>query len=166
MIWLKVGGGMLLIVCGTFAGLYCSEKLRRRVRFYEEYIAFLSQAESMIGYTAASVRELMEGIKGLPMMSPLFRKTLALLSDGKTLSESWKCAVQTYVEHPSDRETAAYFGNTFGTTNCSGELGKLKLQKETAQRKHAELLEEYRTKRRLYRIVGMFAGTLTAVILL
>ena len=166
MLCLRLGGGFLLIICGTFAGIYCSEKLGRRIRLFEEYIHFLTQAEAMIGHTAASVREIFGNIRGLPMIKPIIKKTLTELDGGADLADAWSKAVKGVIGEKEDRELINYFGQTFGTTDCSGEMGKLALHKETAERKHTELLEEYRTKRRLYRILGMFGGTLTAVILL
>lgn len=166
MLYMKLSGGLLLVVCGTLAGLYCSQKLKGRLAFYEQYIRFLTQISSAIGYTAANVRTLFEGVQGLPLIDPLLKGTEAGLDRGEDFPTAWKKAVSRWVSDKNDRKLLYYFGATFGTDNCAGELAKLSLHRESAVSRQAELREEYHTKRRLYRVVGMFCGTLTAVLLL
>ncbi len=65
-----------------------------------------------------------------------------------------------------DRKLLLYFGAVFGTSDISGELAKISLQKENSQRRLGELKEDLKTKKRLYRTVGMFCGVLAAVVML
>lgn len=166
MLYLKIGGGLMIVCCGILAGCYGADKLKQRLNFYEQYIRFLTQASAVINYTAADVRTLFEGMHGLPMIEPVLRMTLLRMEAGDDFSVAWKEAVRCFVRHKSDRCLLNYFGETFGTENCSGELAKLSLHRESAVRQHADLLEDYKTKRKLYRILGLFSGTLMALLLL
>ncbi len=166
MLYLKIGGGLLLAVCGVLAGCYGAGRLKTRLNFYEQYIRFLTQAASVIGYTAADVPTLFESIHGVPLMEPLLQLAVQRMEAGESFSEAWQAAVRRYVPHKSDRQLLCSFGETFGTDNCSGELAKLSLHRDTALRQQSDLWQDYKTKCKLYRLVGLFGGTLTAVLLL
>ncbi len=166
MLYLKIGGGALLILCGTLTGIYCSEGIGKRQRLYEEYIRFLVQVQSIVGYTAASVADILTGVSGFELIKPLLSGTAEQLKQGKDFALAWKQSVFAHIDRQEDREFFVRFGSSFGTSNCSGELNKLALYRESAERKYKELTEEYRTKRRLYRMVGMFSGAMAAVLML
>lgn len=166
MLYLKVGGGALLVICGMLAGCYGAEKLKHRIAFYEQYIRFLTQISSMIGYTAASVPTLFDSVQGLPLIEPLLQQTVHGLSAGEDFPTAWKAAVHRFVSDKTDRRLLNYFGETFGTDNCAGELAKLSLHRETAARQQSDLQEDYKTKHKLYRTLGLFGGTLLAILLL
>lgn len=163
---LKFAGGLLLSVCGILTGIYLGEKLKTRTLFYEQYIRFLTQAQTMIGYTASSIRTVLEETKELPLMKPVITDTLAGLDNGKSFEQAWKYAVVKNIHNNDDRKLLLYFGAVFGTSDISGELAKISLQKENSQHRLGELKEDLKTKKRLYRTVGMFCGVLAAVVML
>ncbi len=165
MLYLKIGGAFLLVVGGILAGSYRASKLKDRITFYEQYIRFLTQASSLIGYTAANVTTLFESIQGVPVIEPLLKTTMTHLSMGEDFPTAWQFAVQRFVTNQTDRRLLNYFGDTFGTENCAGELAKLSLHRETAARLQADLRQDYQTKHKLYRTLGLFGGTLLAILL-
>lgn len=162
----KIAGGLLLVICGTLAGLYAAGKFKDRVRLYEQYLIFLNQVKTALGYTAPDVRELLEMESDVPLLSPVIHDTAALLDDGCNFSDAWQSAVELHVRDRSDRELLRRFGESFGTSNVSGEIGKLSLLMELVRERLDAMKEELKTKRRLYRIVGMFGGVLSAVLLI
>ena len=161
---LKITGVVLVVLSGTMIGILLSDRLKTRVRLYEQMIGFLTQAQASIGYTAASAETLLQTVRGLPLLEPILRDSLQGLEEGKPLETAWCEAVRRCVSHPADRELFCRFGESFGTTDTEGELAKL-LQKELVTRQYTVLQEELKSKRRLYRILGSFGGILTAVIL-
>ena len=162
----KVMGGLLLVVCGTLGGLYASGSFQNRVNLLEQYLKFLRQAKSMIGYTAADIREVLSLPASLPLLRPVLEDCLHLLEGGCELGAAWRGGVDLHVQRQSDRELLYSFGDSFGTSDVSGELNKLSLHGELVEQQLSALREELKTKRRIYRIIGMFSGVLTAVILL
>ena len=65
----------------------------------------------------------------------------------------------------SDKELLEYFGNTFGVSDREGELSKIKLHEELIRERWENLKNEMYAKCRVYRIVGMFCGVMTAVLI-
>ena len=47
---LKFVGGIFIVVCGTLGGIYFSLRLRKKAEFFEQYIMFLTQVQTMISY--------------------------------------------------------------------------------------------------------------------
>lgn len=166
MFVLKIAGGLLLSICGMTAGMYFGEKLKTRVLFWEQYIRFLTQAQTMIGYTASDIRTVLEEARELPLVRPIIKDTLRGLDSGQCFESAWKAAADKNIHDSNDRKQLYYFGAVFGTSNIEGELAKIGLQKENSQRRLDELKEALKTKKRLYRTLGTFCGVLLAVVLL
>lgn len=162
----KITGGIMLVVCGALAGLYAAGRFRDRVKLCEQYLIFLNRAKTALGYTAPGVRELLEPDIDAPQLSPVMRDAAELMDDGMEFRDAWISAVGINVQDSSDRELICRFGESFGTSNISGELNKLSLHMELVKEHLDMMKEELKTKRKLYRIVGMFGGVLTAVLLL
>ena len=163
---MRVLGCLLLALCGTLSGYAMSRSYKRRVLLMGEYLRFLTQAQSVIGYTAAEAASLLEGIKGLALMRPIIDEALRQLREGSSFESAWCSAAGRFVPDKDDRELLCSFGESFGTSNISGELSKLELHKVNASRRYDELSQELKTKSRLYRTVGTFCGVLTASLLL
>lgn len=166
MFIIKLLGGALVAVCGTLTGVYLGEKLKTRTLFLEQYIRFLTIAQTMIGYTASNIRTVLGDTKDLPLIKPITENALLGLDSGKSFEEAWKEAVNKTVHNSEDKKMLFYFGAVFGTSDIDGELAKLGMQKESCRRRLDELKDELKTKKRLYRTLGAFCGVLVAVVLL
>ena len=71
---LKFVGGIFIVVCGTLGGIYFSLRLKRKAEFFEQYIMFLTQVQTMISYGGMSVREILKEIKNIPLAEPIMVK--------------------------------------------------------------------------------------------
>ena len=162
---IKLTGCLLIVVFTPAAGIFCSEKFRLRTVFYEQYLLFLTNAGTFISYTAASIGELLSMNISAPMIEPILKEAKHSLENGSEFSCAWRKAVDGNVSCKEDRELLYGFGDNFGTSDVEGELSKLGLHKELAERRLNELRDELKTKRKLYRVMGMFAGVLTAVVI-
>ena len=163
---IKIVGGLLIIVSGTFIGIYASERLKEKVSFFEQYIIFLTHVRTTVSYTSANIKELLTVNTSVPLVRPVLRDTLILLERGISLEEAWRGAVDIHVKDKEDKKLICYFGDNFGRSDVSGELNKLDLHCEFVKQRLDRLREELKTKQRLYRVIGMFCGVLTAVILI
>ncbi len=166
MILIRIMGGAFLVVSGALAGIFLCERLRARADFMGQYAQFLSQAQAVIGYTASSAGELFRSAGGVPLLKPMLDNAVELMNGGMDLKEAWRVSVDSYVKNGRDRQLLYYFGETFGTSNIEGELSKLALQRENAEKLYGEYLEEVRSKKKLYRTVGMFCGAMAAALLI
>lgn len=162
---LKLTGCLLIVVCTTAAGIFCSEKFRLRVLFYEQYLLFLTNAGTFISYTAADIGELLSMDISATIIEPILKAAKHSLKNGSELSDAWRKAVDGNVSCKEDRELLYGFGDNFGTSDVKGELSKLGLHRELTERRLNELRDELKTKKKLYRVLGMFAGVLTAVVI-
>lgn len=169
MDFIKFFGGILIVVSGTFGGIYCSKRLKNRLDFLEQYIIFLTQAHTMINFGAMSVKEILLGIKSVPLVEPLLKDTANALENGLCIENAWKSSVDTHTKkfgfQKSDTEMLYFFGNTFGVSDISGELTKIKLHTELVSNRADTLRQEFVSKQKIYRISGMFGGVLTAILL-
>ncbi len=166
---LKFVGGAFIVVCGTLGGIYFSLRSRRKVEFLEQYIVFLTQVQTMISYGGMSVREIFGEIKNVPLADGILRDTEVYMNEGEAIETAWKKAVEKNMKElhfeKSDTEMIEYFGNTFGVSDREGELSKIKLHEELVRERWNILKNEMLSKCRVYRIVGMFCGVLTAVLI-
>ena len=157
------------MICGTFGGIYFSLRLRRKGEFLEQYIMFLTQVQTMILYGGMSVREIFRDVKNIPLAEGILRDTEVYMNDGEAIETAWKKAVDVNMKklyfEKSDIEMIEYFGNTFGVSDREGELSKIKLHEELVKERWNILKNEMLSKCRVYRIVGMFCGVLTAVLI-
>ena len=166
---LKFVGGILIVVCGTLGGIYFSLRLKRKAEFFEQYIMFLTQVQTMISYGGMSIGEILRGIKSVPLTEPILLDTEKYMDNGEAIETAWKKAVgenkkKLHLEK-SDTELLEYFGNSFGVSDREGELSKIKLHEELVRERWENLKNEMYAKCRVYRIVGMFCGVMTAVLI-
>ena len=166
---LKFVGGIFIVVCGTLGGIYFSLRLKKKAEFFEQYIMFLTQVQTMISYGGMSVREILREIRNIPLAEPILYDTEKYMDNGEAIETAWKKAVgenkkQLHLEK-SDKELLEYFGNTFGVSDREGELSKIKLHEELIRERWENLKNEMYAKCRVYRIVGMFCGVMTAVLI-
>ncbi len=166
---LKFVGGAFIVVCGTLGGIYFSLRSRRKAEFLEQYIMFLTQVQTMISYGGMSFGEILKNIKNVPLAEGILNDTEEYMNDGEAIETAWKKAVEKNMKElhfeKSDTEMIEYFGNTFGVSDREGELSKIKLHEELVRERWNILKNEMLSKCRVYRIVGMFCGVLTAVLI-
>ena len=166
---LKFVGGIFVVVCGTLGGIYFSLRLKRKAEFLEQYIMFLTQVQTMISYVGMSVREILKGIKNIPLAEPILIDTEKYMDNGEAIETAWKKAVDENMKRlhfeKADTEMIEYFGNAFGVSDREGELSKIKLHEEIVRERWEKLKSEMYSKCRVYRIVGMFCGVMTAVMI-
>ena len=166
---LRFVGGIFIVVCGTLGGIYFSLRLRRKAEFFEQYLMFLTQVQTMISYGRMSVKEILREVRNIPLAEPILTDTEKYMNEGEAIETAWKKAVnengkKLHLEK-SDTELLEYFGNTFGVSDREGELSKIKLHEELIKERWENLKSEMNAKCRVYRIVGMFCGVMTAVLI-
>ena len=166
---LKFVGGIFIVVCGTLGGIYFSLRLRRKAEFFEQYIMFLTQVQTMISYSGISVREILKEIKNIPLAEPILTDTEKYMDNGEAIESAWKKAVNENMKklyfEKSDIEIVEYFGNAFGISDKEGELSKIKLHEELVRNRWHVLKNDMLSKCRVYRVTGMFCGVMAAALI-
>ncbi len=162
----KLAGGLFIIISGTLIGLYASSKIRTRAELMEQYLIFLNRTHAAISYTGTGVKELLKPEGSLPLISPVLRRAHKELLSGSPIERAWRTAVDENIPCIDDRKLMYSFGDNFGTGNIEGELCKLELHIKLAEQRLEDIRSELKTKQRLYRIVGMSGGIMTAAVLI
>ncbi len=169
MLLMKFVGGVFVIVCGTLCGVYASRIVYRRVKFMEQYLMFLANVRACISYTAASADEILHSENAQPLIKPILSDAAALFNSGQPFEKAWRKALSSNTAQmlvaKSDRELVMSFGDGFGTSDVQGELEKLDLCFHLAEQRRNEMRSELESKRRIYRIVGMFVGVVITVLI-
>ncbi len=167
---LKWAGALLLIVCGALCGLWLSSREKRRADLIEDYAAFLERARSLVHYCSAETAVIADQCRDSGSLGSIGDEFAALIAQGKDPQICWKTAVCDSAMRgeffPEDTELLLSFGKGFGEGDSSSEESRLSfLIDKTSQR--LEVLRAQTTERRkLYRIVGTFAGGLAAALLI
>lgn len=169
MDFLKFFGGTAVIISGTLCGLYASKVLKNRVRFLEQYIMFLTQTKTMISYNAMSAAEILSSVGSVPLVLPMLNECTKHLSDGCTFQDSWHRAVNSAYEKKlfalSDKPLLYSFGDTFGISDIDGEVTKTELHTALVSERLEKARQDFSSKCKIYRIVGMFCGIIIVLIL-
>ena len=166
---LKYIGGMLIIICGTLGGIYASLISKNKAAFLEQYLIFLNQVRTMIGYGHMSVRDIFRELKNISVIEPVLTDTEAFLDDGENFENAWKKSVDKNMKNMyfdrADIEAVYFFGRSFGLTDKDGEISKIELHSQMMKERLDRLKNDIASKTKIYRILGMFGGVLTAVMI-
>ncbi len=169
MYLLKFCGGMLLVICGTFCGIYASRTVLNRLKFFEQYLIFLTTVQTAVSYAAMSAKELLKISVSQNLLSPVLDKALNYLESGDAFETAWRKAFSAketaLLVSKEDRELIYTFGDHFGTGDINGETEKIKMNIVLVQQRLKELRENTSSKRKIYRILGMFAGVVITVLI-
>ena len=156
------GAGMILLCC-TLCGFYCSYKLSLKLNFLNSLIDFLSRLETNIRYFGDDVFKLIS------------------LSAPSSLSEYFlekKTPFNTYWDNAVQKLTKAYsisseikhnlteFGRMLGSTDVEGQIKHIGVYKSVFTTSLDNFQKEYKTKARLYKTLGFFAGAVLALLIL
>lgn len=169
MMLIKFSGAVIVVISSTLCGIYASRLVENRVKFMEQYIMFLTQAKTMINYNAVSVTEILSSVNSIPLVKPLLDKCLDGLSEGISLEKSWHRAVNSVYARKlfteSDKMLLYSFGDTFGSSDIDGEVTKTELHIALVSERLDNIRQEFASKCKLYRILGMFCGMMIALII-
>lgn len=159
----------MLIVCGALSGIYRSEVIKRQTEFLKEYIVFLTQTEAMISYCGSEIGEILKNVRSLPLMHTMLTDCCKKMERGKDFSVSWSESVSSASQRKEIRKSDCIiiqnFAETFGMAGSEEEIAKIRLHRTIAERIYSQQQEELKTKTKLCRTIGLFCGTMAAVIL-
>lgn len=167
---LKLMGGLLIICCGTAAGMFLSKKNKDKTVFLQQYISFLTQAKAMIEFSGADIMEIMSGVHNVPMFTYLIDDVTDRMKSGEDITSAWKSSLKEAAQRNEiDKEDIPLYSDFcegFGELGADEESAKLQLQITAASARLEQLQKDGIIKQRLYRTVGTFCGVLAAVVLI
>lgn len=169
MTGIKMLGAMMLIICGSLGGIYKSEIIKKQVKFLKEYIVFMTQAETMISYCGLDISQILRNTKSLTLINNMFNDCLKSMKNGEDFCNSWCYAVQAAYNRKEIRKCdcsmICNFAETFGVSGIEEEIGKIQMHKSIAKKVYEQQNMEIKSKTALCRTIGIFFGTMAAIIL-
>ena len=167
---LRITGGLLITAAGLLSGIYAGSVKKRQREFMRQYIVFLTRAETMISYSNSSIIYILDNSEAPNLMKELLKSMRLRLAENMSLSEAWAELIDEACEKKlivkKDKELMKLFAEDFGTSGANEEEGKLRLKISLAQERLSELNSETAESTKLYRVIGAFAGALTAVMII
>ena len=158
----------MLVLSGWFTGIYYSFTLKRRVEFIESYISFISQMSEIIRFSGITLEEVLKKIHTYGIMEEIIKSVQFGLVCDKSFRKSWCEAVdsQSNILNKSDIEILKDFGSVLGTTDIEGQTAHCTLSVEFAKKNLAAAVEDYKTKSKLYRSLGLLGGVAVALMII
>lgn len=163
MNYYKIIGAGLILLCCTLCGFYYSYKLSLKLGFFNSLIDFLSRLETNIRYFGDDVFKLIS-ISAPSLLSEYFKEK-------KTpFTAYWNSAVQklTKVYGLSSEVSAnlTEFGKMLGATDVEGQIKHIGIYKSLFTTERDNFQNDFKTKARLYKTLGFFAGAVLALLIL
>lgn len=153
----------MILLCCTLCGFYYSYKLRSKLSFYNSLIDFLSRLSTNIRYFGDDVYKLIS-LSAPSLLSEYFNQK-------KTpFVTYWNSAVQelTKVYGLSSEVSGnlTEFGKILGATDVDGQLKHIGIYNSLFTTERDNFQKDCKTKGRLYKTLGFFAGAVLALLIL
>ncbi len=157
---LKMICGAILCVCLGYIGLEIKKVYAVRVRYLEDYTAFINELIEEISFFESPIGKFVEGIKEFKKKE--FRKTLDEFE--KAVSESREFVLKNVYLNKRDVEIIQNCFNSIGKTDAATQLTNLKNSKIYAEGMLKRAEKEYKTKGQLYGKLGILLGLAVMII--
>lgn len=157
---LRLLGGALLALAGFGAGSLLVRRLDGRRRFFASFLSFVNLLATRLRFSGEDIYRTVNlsaaeaGLKAFAVDAAL------------PFSQAWEAAVAALRLREEDTSLLCEFGSQLGKTDLEGQLSHLALYETIVQKRLHACEEEYAQKSRVYRAVGLFAGTAAALLLI
>ena len=163
---LKILGGLLLVLSGFSAGWFCSKKLLMRKDFFKRIISFISNLSTQLRYSTSDIFTLVSlsaSTSGLDLFE---------ISDesGTPFYDIWTQRVNTipakFGLKKGDTALLLEFGEQLGKTDVDGQLKHLEMYEALFKNLLTDAENEINKKSKLYKTMGFFVGTASALMII
>lgn len=163
MNYFKLFGAGLILVCCTLCGFYCSYKLSLKLRLFDCLVEFLSRLETNIRYFSDDVYRLIS-LSAPSMLSEYFdEKKTPFISYWNSSIQRISKAFGLSTEVISN---LTEFGKMLGATDVEGQMRHIGIYKSVFTTVRDNFRKDCKTKARLYKTLGFFAGAVSALLIL
>lgn len=147
-----------------------SQRLKKRVDFFEDYISLINQIESLISYNAIPLDEIVFGIHSGDGIAEFTNSLKTLIENGENFHNAWKrCVNELNLSDgisEDDKTLFNDFGRGLGITDISGQVAHCNLSLSMANSRLSLYREEKATKTKLYRTLGILSGIAVALLII
>lgn len=160
--------GATLLAASTFSvGVSMSKSLYRRKEFLKSFIVFIDSLATHIRYNSDDIFNLVsicadsEELKCFEFFSSHNNESF-----DKLWSKSILTIPRAYALKKSDIDLLLQFGSQLGKTDIDGQLKHIKLYKDFFKKQLDDAEDAIVKKSKLYKTIGLFAGTAAALIMM
>lgn len=163
----KLIGAVLLVASSFSVGLSMSKSLYRRKAFIKSFIVFVDSLATHIRYNTDDIFNLVsmcadsEELKCFEYFSN---------PNNQPFDKLWSKSVLTipraYSLTKSDADLLLQFGSQLGKTDIDGQLKHIMLYKDFFKKQLDDAEEAIIKKSKLYKTMGLFAGTAAALMMM
>lgn len=163
----KLIGAVLLIASSFSVGISMSKSLYRRRTFLKSFIVFIDNLATHIRYNTDDIFRLVSICSGSEELRcfDYFDKP-----HNEPFEKIWSKSVLTipraYALTKSDTDLLLEFGSQLGKTDIDGQLKHIKLYKTFFANQLSEAEEAISKKSKLYKTMGLFAGSAAALMMM
>ncbi len=164
---LKIIGAVLIIFAGFSAGSCFSHNLFARRDFLKKLMVFLSNLSTNIRYNSAdifSISTLSAQTSDIEYFK--FEETEFNTPFSKQWEEKIKSLPNSLSLIKTDKEFLKEFGSELGKTDVEGQLKHIELYKSIFEKQLDDAERDIKQKSKLYRTMGLFAGTTIALMII
>lgn len=146
------------MICGLAAGLQQAMRLRMRERELSAFSGALAALKSAAAYTAGDLSALLSLCRDDPFLGRIHPEG--------DIQEAWRKAAKGFFSYSADCETADAFIAGYGQTDLAGLLSYITLFESRTKIQLQEAQQNAASKCKLYTVLGLFTGTVTALLLI
>ncbi|MBQ8515733.1 MAG: stage III sporulation protein AB [Ruminococcus sp.] len=163
---LKLTGLLCIVLCGAGCGMAAASALKRQAVFCKTLCLFLEELEILMRWNGDTLPVLVDMLSQKPGYAPLrFLKEIRF-SESEPFSDAWRRAILE--EHGLPEELSQLLlslGDSLGTSDLEGQMKTLEGYQLQARHISRNAEEQYRTKGKLYRSMGILGGMSAALLL-
>lgn len=154
----------MFIAATTILGFLLSQKLKNRSLFIVSFLDFLCNLQANIKYSGEDIFSLIE--------KSATNKYLEMFNCSKeeNFNEYWKYSIanipQAYGLAKEDYSLLKDFGIVLGVTDVDGQVSHIELYKNLFENQLKKAEVEYKTKSKLYKMIGFFSGCAIALMII
>lgn len=166
--WIRIISAVLMILCGAFFGVSRSEVMKRRVAICSESLRMMRLCGTMIRTCGTDNYKLISILRREELPSLEFIRDIPdEYSAGADFHHEWRRCLDAQKDIPAEEKAILLeFGELLGTTDVEGQLRGIEVQQELMHSLFERRTEEYGSKGRLYRSVGLLAGVTLGIMVI
>ena len=165
---IRIIAALLATFCGAFYGMNRSEKLKKRMLICTEADKVFRLCETMIRSSGTDVYRMISVLKRENFSALCYIYKLSEEYSGeRDFHSEWRELLLSETHIPQEEKGILLdFGELLGTSDIEGQLNSIATQRSLMQECSQHRSEEYHSKARLYRSVGVLAGVMAGIIVI
>ena len=165
---LKAAGLLCVVICGAGLGAGASAVLRKRIGICKSLRYFFQELGILMRCTGDTLSALIGELAGAESCADLnfLREAASLMETGEPFPLAWKRSVSISAGLTTEiKDMLLSLGDSLGTSDLAGQLMTLERAEHELEVIYEKALEQYRTKGKLYRCLGVLGGMSAALLL-